>query len=34
MPKIVDLGQEERKNLLALQQLRQQLIGVLQGEEN
>ena len=34
MPKIVDLGQKERTNLLALQQLRQQLIGVLQGEEN
>ena len=34
MPKIVDLGQEERTNLLALQQQRQQLIGVLQGEEN
>jgi len=31
MPKIVDLGPEDRKELLALQQRRQQLIGELQG---
>jgi DNA primase len=31
MPKIVDLGPEDRKELLALQQRRQQLIGDLQG---
>ncbi len=33
MPKIVDLGMEERKKLLLLQQRRQQLIGALQGEK-
>jgi hypothetical protein len=32
MPRIVDLGPEERKQLLALQQRRQQLIGALQGD--
>jgi hypothetical protein len=32
MPRIVDLGPEERKTLLALQQRRQQLIGDLQGD--
>ena len=32
MPKIVELGPEDRKKLLALQQRRQQLIGALQGE--
>ena len=32
MPKIVDLGLEERKKLLLLQQQRQELIGTLQGE--
>jgi DNA primase len=31
MPKIVDLGPEDRQELLALQQRRQQLIGDLQG---
>jgi DNA primase len=33
MPKIIDLGPEDRQELLALQQRRQQLIGALQGEE-
>ena len=33
MPKIVDLGPEDRKELLALQQRRQQLIGEIQGGE-
>jgi DNA primase len=33
MPKIVDLGPEDRQELLALQQRRQQLIGEIQGEE-
>jgi DNA primase len=33
MPKIVDLGLEERKKLLLLQQWRQELIGSLQGED-
>ena len=32
-PKIVDLGSEERKELLLLQQRRQELIGALQGED-
>lgn len=32
MPRIVDLELEDRKKLLLLQQRRQQLIGVLQGE--
>ena len=32
MPRIVDLGLEERKKLLSLQQQRQELIGTLQGE--
>jgi len=32
MPRIVDLEMEDRKKLLSLQQRRQQLIGVLQGE--
>jgi DNA primase len=32
MPKIVDLGPEDRKKLLYLQQRRQELIGALQGE--
>jgi hypothetical protein len=33
MPKIVDLGQDERARLLQLQQGRQKLIEVLQGEK-
>jgi DNA primase len=33
MPKIVDLGPEDRRELLALQQRRQQLIGEIQGGE-
>jgi DNA primase len=33
MPKIVDLGPEDRQELLALQQRRQQLIGEIQDEE-
>jgi DNA primase len=33
MPKIVDLGPEDRRELLALQQRRQQLIGELHGGE-
>jgi DNA primase len=33
MPKIVELGAEERKKLLALQQRRQELIDALQGED-
>jgi DNA primase len=33
MPKIVDLGPEDRQELLALQQRRQQLIGEIQGGE-
>jgi DNA primase len=33
MPKIVDLGPEERQQLLTLQQRRQQLIGEIQGGE-
>ena len=33
MPKIVDLGPDEKKHLLALQQRRVQLIEDLQGEE-
>jgi DNA primase len=33
MPKIVDLGSEEKKELLLLQQRRQELIGTLQGED-
>jgi len=33
MPKIVDLGLEERKKLLSLQQRRQELITALRGEE-
>jgi hypothetical protein len=33
MPKIVDLDTEDRKRLLSLQQRRQQLIVILQGEE-
>lgn len=33
MPKIVDLGPDDRQELLALQQRRQQLIGELQGGE-
>ncbi|MCW8873781.1 DNA primase [Pseudomonadota bacterium] len=33
MPKIVDLGPEDRQQLLALQQRRQQLIGELHGGE-
>jgi hypothetical protein len=33
MPKIVELDAEERKKLLALQQRRQELIDVLQGED-
>jgi DNA primase len=32
MPKIVDLGMDERKEFLLLQQRRQELIGALQGE--
>jgi len=32
MPKIVDLGLEERQKLLLLQQQRQELIVILQGE--
>ena len=34
MPKIVDLGTEERRELLALQQRRQELIDCLQGDES
>jgi hypothetical protein len=33
MPNIVDLGPEDRQQLLALQQRRQQLIGELHGGE-
>jgi hypothetical protein len=33
MPKFADLGLEERKELLLLQQRRQELIGALQGED-
>jgi len=33
MPRIVDLGPEDREKLLALQQRRQELIRTLQGEE-
>jgi len=34
MPRIVDLGPEERQQLVALQQRRQRLIEALQGEES
>jgi hypothetical protein len=34
LPKIVDLGPEERKTLLQLQQRRQELITALQGEKS
>ena len=33
MPRIVDLGPEQKSELLALQNRRQELIGRLQGEE-